>query len=125
MQEFWIRFSKMLDNHISQCDTIYQASDNKPCTFVYNIGGKRYQVRTTKYGPVIENLDDKIFISLSAFLKQSQKSLESLTKQDVVFLISFPKSCDEGVINYGRFGFYMTTHENISYALSIEDVLLS
>ena len=123
LQEFWIRFSKMLDTMPCH-DHDDSLVEKKVCTFMYNIDGKKYQVRTTKYGPVIENVDERHFISLNPFLKQSNKTLESLTKQDVMFMISFPRKCDEGTICYGRFGFYMLAPDNSTYALGIEDVLL-
>lgn len=123
LQEFWIRFSKMLDSvpPLGESDTV--GSEKKVCTFMYNIDGKKFQVRTTKYGPVIENVEEKQFISLNAYLKQSHKTLESLTKQDVMFLISFPKKCEDGIISYGRFGFYMTAPDKTTCTLSLEDVL--
>ena len=106
LQEFWLRFSKLLNQMpvLSISNSCIQNDQN--FSFMYNINNVQYKVRTTRFGPVIENVEDKKFISLGAYLKQSNKNIEDITKQDLVFLLSFPMTFDKGTLNYGRFGFY-------------------
>ena len=106
LQEFWIRFSKLLNQLPVLPVQVSCTQNDQNFSFMYNINNIQYKVRTTRFGPVIENVHDKKFISLGAYLKQSNKNIEDITKQDLVFLLSFPLTFDKGTLNYGRFGFY-------------------
>ena len=71
----------------------------------YNINGVQYIVRNARYGPVIQN--DKSFISLTQYLKDTDKKLEDVTKKDIILLTSLPKKIDKNrELHYGRYGFY-------------------
>lgn len=124
MQEFWIRFSKLINDIPIPTKPIptVVGGEKKITTFMYNIEGQQYQVRTTRYGPVIENVEEKQFISLNAFLNQYDKTIETITKQDVTFLLSFPRKSKNGLINYGRFGFYIKSDDGSSTTLTKEDL---
>jgi DNA topoisomerase-1 len=65
-----------------------------------------YIVRNAKYGPVIQY--DKSFISLQAFLEDSDKNIEDVTQSDVILLVNIPFQIDTNrTLLYGRYGFYI------------------
>ena len=75
------------------------------------VGGKVYTVRNARYGPVIQHTnakDEKSYISLDQYLKDTDKKIEDINVKDVKFLVSIPKKIDENrTLMYGRYGFYI------------------
>lgn len=70
------------------------------------IDGITYIVRNARYGPVIQN--DKSFISLTQYLKDTDKKIEDIQKKDIALLKSLPKKIDKNrELHYGRYGFYI------------------
>lgn len=114
LQEFLLRFSKHL-NMVPQSGHVKTFSDTKTsvASFVYFINDKKYIVRSTRYGPVIEK-EEKQFISLQGFLTITGKQIEHVSKSDVAFLTSFPKPTNDRkhIVNYGRYGFYVSSENN-------------
>jgi len=111
VNEFWLRFSKYVNNVPTHTyEEIYTKQIKANSSFVYCIDGIKYNVRSTRYGPVIENPEEKQFISLSSFMGLAGKTLEQVSKGDVSFLLTFPRPTrdGDGLINYGRFGFYIS-----------------
>jgi len=113
LQEFWLRFEKYLE---SMTTTMTPVDDDgvpltASCSYVYTIDGKPYCVRTSKFGAVIENKEDRKYVGLGWFLSMTGKTIDQVTKNDVVFLLSFPRPLkykQNGTINYGRYGFFIT-----------------
>ena len=75
------------------------------------VGGKVYTVRNARYGPVIQHVnakDEKVFISLEQYLKDTDKKIEDIDANDVKLLASIPKKIDGNrTLMYGRYGFYI------------------
>ena len=61
-----------------------------------------YEVRVSKYGPVIFNATNKQYINLSAFLEWRKLTPETLTETDMGFLVSLPKQISNS--DYKRAG---------------------
>ena len=125
LQEFWLRFSKILSSaNLTTNEGETEKTSNQSSTFVYHINNLKYQVRTTRFGPVIEYLGEKkLFISLNSYLAIKQIGINDLTKNDVAFLLSFPRplpSLPGCHVNYGRFGFYITDENNQSISIPKE-----
>jgi hypothetical protein len=110
LQEFSLRFTRALNQVPAPTIPIPTPTASTVSTFVYIIDEKKYHVRSTRYGPVIEK-EGKQFISLQGFLNITGLSLDQISKSDVAFLISFPRPTKDGkfTINYGRYGFYIST----------------
>ena len=92
----------------------------------FNIKGKTYIVRNARYGPVIQQ--DKTFISLTQFLKDTDKSIEDINEKDIKLLTSLPKKVDSNkTLMYGRYGFYFTFEKEDKtlrvYKNMVKDVL--
>lgn len=66
-------------------------------------------IRTTRYGPVIQYNDPPKFINLQSYLDLSKKTLQHVNREDVLFLFSFPREIAANItISYGAYGFYLT-----------------
>lgn len=92
----------------------------------FNIKGKTYIVRNARYGPVIQH--DKSFISLTAYLKDTDKSIEDINEKDIHLLTSLPKKVDSNkILMYGRYGFYFKFEKEDNtlrvYKNMVKDVL--
>jgi DNA topoisomerase-1 len=98
-----------------ECEKLKKNIDAKTKVEGHNkdmtIGGKVYTVRNAKYGPVIQHSndkDEKAYINLSQYLKDTDKRVEDMNEKDVRFLASIPKRIDENrTLMYGRYGFYI------------------
>jgi DNA topoisomerase-1 len=120
IQDFWLRFDRLIKSCPCEVDTssdcIQQDIQPSSSTFVYNINNLKYEVHTTRYGPVIEFLGEKKqYISLNSYLSLINKQIGDITKNDVAFLISFPKPMPQlpgCILHYGRYGFYIMDDNN-------------
>jgi len=97
-----------------ECDKLKKATTktkveghNKEIT----VGGKAYIIRNARYGPVIQytnNEDKASYISLTQYLKDTDKRIEDIVERDVKILSSIPKKIDSNrTLLYGRYGFYV------------------
>jgi topoisomerase IA-like protein len=77
------------------------------------------QVRTTKYGPVIQyGADTKPrYVNITSFLKLANKEMKDLDANDAKFLLSFPKALnDSHTLLFGPYGLYVqnqSTKQNL------------
>lgn len=75
----------------------------------FTIGDKEYVVRLAKYGAVIQQ--DKSYISLTPYMKDTGKTIDQIDKKDIKLLISLPKTINidgkEAELKYARYGFYI------------------
>ena len=70
--------------------------------------GLDYVVRHAKYGPVIECKEPKQFYTLTPFLKNTKRAIESIVQQDIELITSMPLVLEnQYTIRYGRYGFYI------------------
>lgn len=92
-----------------------------------------FTIRSAKYGPVIEyqkkneSGEVKKFISLTAYMKDTNKNIEDVTEKDVRFLVNLPKEITKDVtLNYGRYGLYYKHNNGKNLRVfknKIEDVI--
>jgi DNA topoisomerase-1 len=93
------------------------------------VGGKVYTVRNARYGPVIQHVnakDEKVFISLDQYLKDTDKKIEDIDANDVKLLASIPKKIDGNrTLMYGRYGFYIQLADSTLrvYKNKVQDIL--
>lgn len=92
----------------------------------FNIKGKTYIVRNARYGPVIQQ--DKTYISLTQYMKDTDKSIEDINEKDIKLLSSLPKKVDSNkTLMYGRYGFYFSFEKEDKtlrvYKNMVKDVL--
>ena len=112
MNKFYKKFEKMINEAKSK------QTKNKKKLETYekslNINNKEVILRIAKYGPVIqyELNNKKNYISLIAFLKNTNKTIEEVNINDVKLLMSLPlkigkKDNKDVELLYGRYGFYL------------------
>jgi hypothetical protein len=74
----------------------------------FKLNGREYIVRHAKYGPVIECKEPKQFFTLSPFLKNTKRNIESICQDDIELITSMPFVVDNRyTVRYGRYGFYI------------------
>jgi DNA topoisomerase-1 len=84
-----------------------------------NINKIDYIIRIAKYGPVIqysENIDNKEnkkYISLVPYLKETNKEIEDINKKDIKLITSLPLNIgkikgNDVILKYARYGFYLS-----------------
>jgi DNA topoisomerase-1 len=112
-------------NHFSECVT-KAADENKSAVPMpanttnpakifrtFTIDNESYDVRQTKYGVVVYNINTKKCINLAAFFEWRKCNVESLTDRDVEFLVSLPKELGSGFsLAYGKYGLYLVQGKN-------------
>ena len=112
MNKFYKNFEKMIN------EAKLKQTKNKKKLETYeksfDINNKEVILRIAKYGPVIqyELNNKKNYISLIAFLKNTNKTIEDVNINDVKLLISLPlkigkKDNKDVELLYGRYGFYL------------------
>jgi len=112
MNKFYKNFEKMIN------EAKLKQTKNKKKLETYeksfDINNKEVILRIAKYGPVIqyELNNKKNYISLIAFLKNTNKTIEEVNINDVKLLISLPlkigkKDNKDVELLYGRYGFYL------------------
>lgn len=112
MNKFYKNFEKMIN------EAKLKQTKNKKKLETYeksfDINNKEIILRIAKYGPVIqyELNNKKNYISLIAFLKNTNKTIEEVNINDVKLLISLPlkigkKDNKDVELLYGRYGFYL------------------
>lgn len=112
MNKFYKKFEKMIN------EAKLKQTKNKKKLETYeksfNINNKEVILRIAKYGPVIqyELNNKKNYISLIAFLKNTNKTIEEVNINDVKLLMSLPlkigkKDNKDVELLYGRYGFYL------------------
>ena len=112
MNKFYKKFEKMIN------EAKLKQTKNKKKLETYeksfNINNKEIILRIAKYGPVIqyELNNKKNYISLIAFLKNTNKTIEEVNINDVKLLMSLPlkigkKNNKDVELLYGRYGFYL------------------
>ena len=84
-----------------------------------NVNKIEYTIRIAKYGPVIqysEMVDDKEnkkYISLVPYLKETNKEIEDINKKDIKLITSLPLNIGkikgkDVILKYARYGFYLS-----------------
>jgi DNA topoisomerase-1 len=93
----------------------------------FNIGGKEYIIRLTKYGPAIQynnGTQDK-YIDIKNYLKYLGKSYVNTTEDDVKFLLSLPKKYYkldnvDLILTSGPYGLYFKYNdENVKIPIKL------
>lgn len=112
MNKFYKKFDKMINEAKSK-----QTKNKKKLETYeknFNINNKEVILRIAKYGPVIqyELNNKKNYISLIAFLKNTNKTIEEVNINDIKLLMSLPlkigkKDNKDVELLYGRYGFYL------------------
>lgn len=112
MNKFYKKFEKMINEAKSK-----QTKNKKKLETYeknFNINNKEVILRIAKYGPVIqyELNNKKNYISLIAFLKNTNKTIEEVNINDIKLLMSLPlkigkKDNKDVELLYGRYGFYL------------------
>ena len=94
---------------VAECEKLQQVSGKTKVEGFnkeFKIKGKDYIIRNAKYGPVIQK--DTKFISLTAFMEDTNKKIEDIVLKDVALLVSMPMKIDSNrTLQYGRYGFYV------------------
>ena len=112
MNKFYKKFEKMINEAKSKQTKNKKKLETYEKSF--DINNKEVILRIAKYGPVIqyELNNKKNYISLIAFLKNTNKTIEEVNINDVKLLISLPlkigkKDNKDVELLYGRYGFYL------------------
>lgn len=105
---FWKKFKEDLDEQLANKEKkIAIKAEGKEII----VKGKKYTIRITKYGPVIQSEDNK-YISLKSYLMLVKKQYTDIEESDIVFLTSLPKKIatidgKPAELAYGQFGLYL------------------
>ena len=112
MNKFYKKFEKMINEAKSKQTKNKKKLETYEKSF--NINNKEVILRIAKYGPVIqyELNNKKNYISLIAFLKNTNKTIEEVNINDIKLLMSLPlkigkKDNKDVELLYGRYGFYL------------------
>lgn len=112
MNKFYKKFEKIINEAKSKQTKNKKKLETYEKSF--NINNKEVILRIAKYGPVIqyELNNKKNYISLIAFLKNTNKTIEEVNINDVKLLMSLPlkigkKDNKDVELLYGRYGFYL------------------
>ena len=118
MNGFYNGFSKNIDTVKKQVNANVKKNDKVKLESYkrkINYNGVDYDIFIAKYGPVIayKNNEKSNYISLSPYLKVTNKDIENIEKNDIKLLVNLPLVIgkyknDDIILKYARYGFYLS-----------------